>query len=504
MEESKMENSLDEKKRTIRRWLSNKYNLYFLGILLFALVIRLYYFSMTLNQPLWWDEAEYMNMARAWAFNLDYEFLSVRPVLFPLITALFFKIVYSEFLPRFFMMILSMISVVGMYYLGKEIYDERVGLISALLTSVFYVNLFYTSRLLVEIPSFVFFIFSALFFYKYFQTKSNKMVYWGAVFVAIGTLFKLTNAVFLFVVLIYLLITEKFKFVKRKELWISGLIFILILSPYLLWGYIQFDGFVITQAGAWNAPEDHYLSNGWCNMKAYSSMLISMLSWPLLIIFLLGFFFMYELVLGLDVLLRGEDSKLNKYLYLVLLFIIPIISVSLSVGSCWQEDRYILNSFSSVFIISSAFILMAYNSLKKNKKSLAILFLVLVLGLLVFLQFQHSDNIITLQKDSYSGAKESGIWLKENSEISDIILTSSWPMTGYYSERKISTFPSSSEEMDSLRENNSNLKYFMISNFQKSPDWTYSYPDEKKLEIAQVYFQDAEKTQPAIIIYKLK
>ena len=233
-------------------------------------------------------------------------------------------------------------------------------------------------------------------------------------------------------------------------------------------------------------------------------MLISMLSWPLLIIFLLGFFFMYELVLGLDVLLRGEDSKLNKYLYLVLLFIIPIISVSLSVGSCWQEDRYILNSFSSVFIISSAFILMAYNSLKKNKKSLAILFLVLVLGLLVFLQFQHSDNIITLQKDSYSGAKESGIWLKENSEISDIILTSSWPMTGYYSERKISTFPSSSEEMDSLRENNSNLKYFMISNFQKSPDWTYSYPDEKKLEIAQVYFQDAEKTQPAIIIYKLK
>ena len=352
MEESKMENSLDEKKRTIRRWLSNKYNLYFLGILLFALVIRLYYFSMTLNQPLWWDEAEYMNMARAWAFNLDYEFLSVRPVLFPLITALFFKIVYSEFLPRFFMMILSMISVVGMYYLGKEIYDERVGLISALLTSVFYVNLFYTSRLLVEIPSFVFFIFSALFFYKYFQTKSNKMVYWGAVFVAIGTLFKLTNAVFLFVVLIYLLITEKFKFVKRKELWISGLIFILILSPYLLWGYIQFDGFVITQAGAWNAPEDHYLSNGWCNMKAYSSMLISMLSWPLLIIFLLGFFFMYELVLGLDVLLRGEDSKLNKYLYLVLLFIIPIISVSLSVGSCWQEDRYILNSFSSVFIIA--------------------------------------------------------------------------------------------------------------------------------------------------------
>ncbi len=32
--------------------------------------------------------------------------------------------------------------------------------------------------------------------------------------------------------------------------------------PYLLWGYLQFDGFVITQAGAWNAPDGGYFENG--------------------------------------------------------------------------------------------------------------------------------------------------------------------------------------------------------------------------------------------------
>ena len=88
MEEDTSLDSLKERKEKIINWLKKDYNLYFVGILVLALVIRLYYFSLTLDQPLWWDEAEYMNMARAWAFNLNYDFIPVRPVLFSIITAM--------------------------------------------------------------------------------------------------------------------------------------------------------------------------------------------------------------------------------------------------------------------------------------------------------------------------------------------------------------------------------------------------------------------------------
>lgn len=504
MEEGKTENALEVRKEKIKKWLSKKYNLYFLGILILAFAIRLYYFSITLDQPVWWDEAEYMNMARAWAFNLDYNFLSVRPVLFSLITALFFKITYSEFLPRLFILILSMASVAGMYYLGKEIYNKKIGLLSAFFMSIFYLNLFYTSRLLVGVPSLTFFIFSAIFFYKYFKTKSNKMLYLGSVLIAVGTLFRITTATFLFVIAIYLLVTERLNFLKKKELWISGLIFILILSPYLIWGYLQFNGFVITQAGAWNAPKDHYFSNAFCNIKSYFSMLLSIFSWPLLLFFILGLFLMYELILGLDVLIKGGDFKLNKYLFLFLLFLLPLITVSFSLANCYHEDRYILNSAPAIFIISSAFILKAFNLIKEKKKVLAILLLIFFLGFMAYLQLQHADNLIKFKKESFMEMKTSGMWMKENSELGDIILTSSEPMTGYYSEREVIGFPESEEEFALFLEENKNIKYYMVSSIQRSPDWAYSYPQENNLTIAQVYFSDETQTQPLIIIYKLE
>ena len=54
---------MSDLRNKIEMFLRNKYNLMFFGIILIAFIIRLYYFIYTYNQPLWWDEAEYMSMA---------------------------------------------------------------------------------------------------------------------------------------------------------------------------------------------------------------------------------------------------------------------------------------------------------------------------------------------------------------------------------------------------------------------------------------------------------
>ncbi len=167
----------------IREWI--KKNWVFVGIILFALIIRIYYFILTNGQVLWWDEAEYMNMAGRWAFGLDYNFGPVRTILFPIISSLFLRIVNGEILSRLLILILSVASVIGIYYLGKELYNKKVGLLSAFLMSIFYLNLFFTYRLLVDIPSLTFFIFSSFFLYKYFKTNSNKALYLAAVIIAV-------------------------------------------------------------------------------------------------------------------------------------------------------------------------------------------------------------------------------------------------------------------------------------------------------------------------------
>ena len=51
-------------RKFVENFLRDKNNLMFLGVLLVAFVIRLYYFVYTNGQTLWWDESEYMSMAK--------------------------------------------------------------------------------------------------------------------------------------------------------------------------------------------------------------------------------------------------------------------------------------------------------------------------------------------------------------------------------------------------------------------------------------------------------
>ena len=191
----------------IINWFKDPYNLALFSIITIAIIIRLYFFVLTKNQPVWWDESEYLNMAKSWAFGNEYKYYDpVRPILFSVVSAIFFMISNTEFLPRVFMLILSVFSIWGIYLLAKELYNKKVALISAFFASFFYLNLFFTFRLQVDMPSLTFLLFSAFFFYKYFKTKSKKSLYWASALIAIGTLFKQSTAFVLLAILIYLLI----------------------------------------------------------------------------------------------------------------------------------------------------------------------------------------------------------------------------------------------------------------------------------------------------------
>ena len=477
----------------IKEWFKNNWVL--IGIIVFTIAIRIYYFVLTNGQPLWWDEAEYLNMARRFAFGINYNFGPVRPILFSTITAFFLKIANGEFLPRLFMLLLSIASVIGMYLFGKELYNKRVGLIASFLMSIFYLNLFFTYRLLVDIPSLTFFIFSGFLFYRYFKTNSNKALYLATVVVAVGTLFKLSTAFILFACLIYLLITEKLKFFKRKEIWISSLIFILILLPYIIWGFFEFGGFVLTQATSHVAPGSYFL--GFNVLKNYLVSFPTYFSWPLFIAFILGIIMMYKVFLYFDKLVKG-DKKLKRDLFLLLVLLIPFILISFLIGH--NENRYIITIFPTILLISSSFIMFGYDFIKKNSKLFAIILLIILLCFTTYFQLQFTDSLINGKKDSYLEVKEAGLWLKENINPNKIIATKSQPQIRYYSERKTIGLPETEQEFESLL--SSDVKFFMLSIFENHPEWAYSYPERKNLTMVQAYV--TQENQPLLIIYELK
>ena len=99
-EESKEEIS---RKDAAKSWLKNPMNLLIIAVFLGAFFVRLYYFSLTSNQPLWWDEAGYMAAAKNFAGIAEYKLESIRTPGLPFFASLFFRLgIVNDAVLRFF------------------------------------------------------------------------------------------------------------------------------------------------------------------------------------------------------------------------------------------------------------------------------------------------------------------------------------------------------------------------------------------------------------------
>ncbi len=126
----------EKNKKGFSNWFADKYNLTFLGILLLAIAIRIYYFVLTAHQPLWWDESDYLAYAKNLA-NLggDWIVTAQHNSLFPFIVAGLFLIKLGEPAIKFILEILPSIFIVVLTYLIclKMYSDKRIALISSFL-----------------------------------------------------------------------------------------------------------------------------------------------------------------------------------------------------------------------------------------------------------------------------------------------------------------------------------------------------------------------------------
>src|SRR3989344_8145678 len=154
-----IDKSLEQKKEKIRSWLKNPHNLILIGIFLLAIIIRIYYFSLTANQPLWWDEADYLAYAKNLA-NLggDWIVTAKHNSIYPFIVAGLFLLGLGEPFVKFFIQIIpSILSVWLVYLICNEMYnDKRIGLIVSFLMTTFWVVLFNSMRFHVDIPGLFF------------------------------------------------------------------------------------------------------------------------------------------------------------------------------------------------------------------------------------------------------------------------------------------------------------------------------------------------------------
>ncbi|MCK4647415.1 glycosyltransferase family 39 protein [Candidatus Pacearchaeota archaeon] len=518
-----MEESLKKRKDWIKNklfgWVKDNYDKTFLIVLLVAFILRILVFIITKDQAMWFDAAEYMSTAKYWAGIGDMSdvWYYRRGFFWPFFGSLFFRLGLGDTAIRFATVLFSTGIVAVSYFLIKNIFNKKYALYACIGLTFSWVMLFFTGRPMTSIPATFFLLLSLLFFWKGYELKQgNKFIYLFALFLAISVLTRMQNLIFLPIFFIFILIKEKFKFLKNKSLWVALLIFILILSPLFVI-YTQHFGNPITDIMSYyfgieaNTTAVASTKGTFSNVPMYFKDLPYNLSKPIFYLFLAGvFYFFTDLFLGFDKIFKNKNVQKKFFIFLWIVLPLAILGYMDS----YAQQRYTMPQHPFFFLIAAIPFFKIGRLIKKhfkfNKKIMAFLILVVFIVALIP-NVIWANQLIENKKSSYFELKPAGEWIKENSKKGDMIITNSFPQISYYSERRVATFgtcynnpeahtTSCSEEEFYEFVEDVKPKFLVWSVFQHHEEWIINYLQNNNIWTpVQVYNQGE---QPIIIIYE--
>ena len=527
------EDKKNKSKNFFSIWFADNYNKFFVVILLSALIVRLFVFIKTMNQPVWWDAADYLSAAIRWAGvnpNLIDMWYYRRGLFWPLFESLFFITGLGEIGIRISLVIFSTGIVAVSYFLIRDMFDKKIAILVSIGLTFSWVFMFFTGRPLNNLPACFFLLTSVFFFWKGYVLKDgNKFIYLFGFFFAITCLTRMQYLTSAFPLILFVFIKERHRFLLNKHLWIAVGIFALMFIPqfYMHWQhfgnpvadlskyYLGIGESQLGEVGVKLAKTSDlflYFNNIPyildANQKGYYPLFTFS---PIYFLFILGFFlFFFDTSIGLDRIFK--DIEIQKKLFVF--FWIVISFLFLGYIAPHLEQRYAMDTLPFLFLIAVypykiiERYLINFFSMKPRNAFLLICFL---LFLLLIPNIMFGNNLIEGKKTSYLEVKQAGLWIKQNSNPNDIVISDSLPQITYYSER--STYPFNlAPRRDMERKNESDLLEFINSNkpkfmtltaFERQDDWAMAFPQNHPDLVApvQVYNQNE---QPVFIIYEFK
>lgn len=507
------EKKKNELKKKISSWIFKKENICLLLILILAFSIRFYFFKVTQNQALWWDESEYGLKAKSFAFGTPLSgWAPEREVVIPFLFSLVLRFGGSEIAIRFLQVLMSFATVYLTYVLANKYLDKSKALLASFMMSLFWLHLFFSERILIyPWAAFLFLIVSITFYKGYFENKKKWLYIFGAVS-AISLYTYFSTGFLLFGIFAFLLVAERAEVFKRKDMWITFGIFLLVMLPFALYSMVSF-GAPIPRLAVGTGAILNENGPGLSMVFGFLAMMPRLLGNTTTLLFgAAALIFILELFIGFDLMHKEKNKTMLSrfFIFSVIFWTLAFYTFfAIRAGSSAGEgfyDGFILSVFPFIFAFVSDFV---FNTKKYFDKASKWLFPALLVIFIILFSLYHintANSSIVAKVSSYDSVREGGIWIKEHSNPGDIIVSISRPQNTYYSERETVNYASNNEtEFDKLMVK-LRPKYLVDSIWEYTPQWVHDYPFKHNDTIfpVQVYFLDAQKTQPSLIIYQVK
>ncbi|MBU0762665.1 MAG: glycosyltransferase family 39 protein [Candidatus Altiarchaeota archaeon] len=237
--------NVQKKSPPIQRKSPNKICLLLIGILIFSIIVRLYYF-IGLHFS---DAPSYVGYAQSvldgtYKVKGDYPPHNRLFFIFPI--ALSIKLFgFSEWSVVLFTFICSVTAVLTTFFLGKLLFNPETGLLASFLLAVYPIDVLYSTQVMTEVPLSCFMALSVFFFLKYARgyTRPIYLVLCG-VFVGISYMIREIALILGIYFLIYILKDLiKSRKIKYCYLYLFIGFCIVFLIEYLIYDYLSGDGF---------------------------------------------------------------------------------------------------------------------------------------------------------------------------------------------------------------------------------------------------------------------
>ena len=504
----------EEAKEKIKNLLKDRHNLWFGGILILAIIVRLYYFTLTTGQPLWWDEADYLAYAKNLAgYPIEWIISAKHNSLYPFLAGAIFMVGLGEGSVKFILQLLpSVLSVILVYVICNEMYkDKKIGLIASFLMVVLWEHLFNTTRFHIDILALFFGLLAIYVFWRGYENK--KKIFWKidprwavplASLLVILT-YSVRRGYFLFglFLLIYAVLTKNWKdLVKNRYNWVA---FAIALSLFLLAERFIFISKIASVGGAYFHEE---LPINFFPLKVFSTYFSfgTILSSLLLYLFWMGILILTShVVISVGHIKKNSSGSVRADLFSLLTLLVTLVFfiVVLRSPDGFGEPRWYFPLIFGSFVCIARGSLILIDYIRKYNKIISVIILLAIFLSAGYYQIRAADNVIKAKVDTYKFTREAAIFLKEVSSKGDLVITLGQPQIEYYSERKTlnsKTFaeievsdPSHFQRtLDKIREN-PNVKYILISFSEPAhPEWMKKvyYSDGGGIAAWQIPFMD--------------
>jgi 4-amino-4-deoxy-L-arabinose transferase-like glycosyltransferase len=407
-----------------------------LAVLLAALAVRIYYFVLTRGQPVWWDEAEYLLAARAAVEGTPMTgFFSGRPMLLSWVLSASFAVGAGELGARVFYVAISFAGVVLVYSVGRRLHGALAGLVAALLFSTIYIHVFYTNRVLTEVPH----VTACLLGVDLLLSGRPRRVAWSVPLLVIGALTRFPAALLFFVVALWAALHGRARLLRSRPFLLSLVLGALTAAPYLVWATVtRGDPLFAYKASSFHMP-DLGLADGIEGLRFYLRLAYGTLGPVLSAVLAVGVLRALRFVVWPRRVLVDGDPALSAGLLLVVWIATPVLYFSFFLRPL--DDRFTILSVPPALIAIGEATAWLAGLVTRRHRVLAPA-LALAAGAAGALHLvRHTDRLIRNKLPSYGEVRAAGLWLRERAGPGAVVMTRSEPQITYYAGRRTTPLP---------------------------------------------------------------